>query len=98
MYFILDGGYARFMAARLPDSSQFGIMDTTTSLQQSVLLSFWYFMHGSQIGTLALVVNNQTIWQKSGRQGFPAWYQANITLFSGVDVKVCSFLNIHYIE
>jgi hypothetical protein len=55
-------------------------------------------MHGTQIGTLALVVNNQTIWQKSGRQGFPAWYQANITLFSGVDVKVCSFLNIHYIE
>jgi len=80
------------MAARLLDSSQFGIMDTTNSFRQSALFSFWYFMHGTQIGTLALVVNNQTVWQKSGRQGFPAWYQANITLSSGVGVKVYMFL------
>jgi len=86
------------MAARLPDSSQFGTMNTSILLDVSTYFTFWYFMHGTQIGTLALVVNNQTIWQKSGRQGFPAWYQANITLFSGVDVKVCIFLNIHYIE
>ena len=91
--FALDGSYARFMATRLPESSQFGIMSTNTSFQQSILFSFWYFMHGTQIGTLALIVNDRTLWQKSKRQGIPAWYQANVTLPIGVDIRVCILLN-----
>ncbi len=48
-------------------------------------------MHGTQIGTLALIVNNQPLWQKSGRQGFPAWYQANVMLPMSTDVQVRIF-------
>ncbi|CAF5016845.1 unnamed protein product, partial [Rotaria magnacalcarata] len=33
-------------------------------------------------------VNDQTLWEKTGRQGLPAWYQANITLPMGADVNV----------
>ena len=73
----------------LSESSQFGSMSTNTSLRQSTPFSFWYFMHGTQIGTLALLFNNQTVWEKSGRQGFPAWYQTNITLSSSVNARVC---------
>ncbi|CAF2975744.1 unnamed protein product, partial [Rotaria sp. Silwood2] len=76
------------MSNLLSASDQFGIMSTNTSLQQSTTFSFWYFMHGSQIGTLALIVNDQTLWEKSGRQGLPAWHQANITL------PVGAYLNI----
>jgi hypothetical protein len=88
IYFSLDGNYARFMAARLPISSQFGIMNTSILLDVSTYFTFWYFMHGTQIGTLALVVNDQIVWQKSGRQGFPAWYQANVTMPAREDLKV----------
>ncbi|CAF1054860.1 unnamed protein product [Rotaria sordida] len=88
-----SGNYARFMATLLPQSDQFGIMSTNTSLQQSTLLSFWYFMHGTQIGTLALIVNDQTLWEKSGRQGVPAWYQAKITLLVGVDLNIAFVAN-----
>ncbi|CAF3388690.1 unnamed protein product [Rotaria sp. Silwood1] len=80
-----SGSYARFMANLLLESDQFGIMSTNTSLQQSTSFSFWYYMHGSQIGTLALIVNGQTLWERSGRQGVPAWYQANVTVPTDVD-------------
>ncbi|CAF1267528.1 unnamed protein product [Rotaria magnacalcarata] len=83
-----SGNYARFMARVLTESDRFGVMNTSTSLSQPAAFSFWYFMHGSQIGTLALIVNDQTLWEKSGRQGLPAWYQANVTLPMGADVNV----------
>ncbi|CAF1054879.1 unnamed protein product [Rotaria sordida] len=67
-----SGNYARFMATLLSESDQFGVMSVNTVIQQSTAFSFWYFMHGTQIGTLALIVNNQTLWEKSGRQGVPA--------------------------
>ena len=82
------------MGRLLSESNQFGVMNTSTSLQESTSFSFWYFMHGSQIGTLALVINDQSVWQKSGRQGLPAWYQATITLPMGGDVKVYISLSI----
>jgi hypothetical protein len=88
IYFIQDGNYARFMGTRLSESIRFGVMNTSTAVQETTPFSFWYFMHGTQIGTLTVVVNDQSIWQKSGRQGFPAWYQANISLPVGADVKV----------
>jgi hypothetical protein len=66
-------------------------MYANTSLQETTPFSFWYFMHGTQIGTLALIVNNQPLWQKSGRQGFPAWYQANVMLPMSTDVQVRIF-------
>ncbi|CAF5210597.1 unnamed protein product, partial [Rotaria magnacalcarata] len=83
-----NGNYARFIARVLTESEQFGIMNISTCLENPTTFSFWYFMHGSQIGTLALIVNDQTLWEKTGRQGLPAWYQANITLPMGADVNV----------
>ncbi|CAF3983189.1 unnamed protein product [Rotaria sp. Silwood2] len=83
-----SGNYVRFMAALLSDSNKYGIMSTSACVEQSTSFSFWYFMHGSQIGTLALIVNDQVLWEKSGRQGVPAWHQANITLPAGVDVNI----------
>ncbi|CAF3876764.1 unnamed protein product, partial [Rotaria sp. Silwood1] len=50
-------------------------------------------MHGSQIGTLALIVNGQTLWERSGRQGVPAWYQANVTVPTDVDVNIAFVAN-----
>ncbi|CAF4767053.1 unnamed protein product [Rotaria sp. Silwood1] len=88
-----SGSYARFMANLLLESDQFGIMSTNTSLQQSTSFSFWYYMHGSQIGTLALIVNGQTLWERSGRQGVPAWYQANATLPTNVHVNIAFVAN-----
>jgi hypothetical protein len=76
------------MAALLPESAPFGIMNTTTSLTGYTPFSFWYFMHGTQIGTLALLANDQKLWEKSRRQGLPAWYQANVTLPAGIDLRV----------
>ena len=49
-------------------------------------------MHGTQIGTLSLLVNEQVLWQKSKRQGVPAWYLANLTLPIGSDLRVGTFL------
>ena len=63
-------------------------MNTTLSLRDPTPFSFWYFMHGTQIGTLALLVNDQKLWEKSRRQGLPAWYQANVTLPTGIDLRV----------
>ncbi|UJR10300.1 hypothetical protein I4U23_014506 [Adineta vaga] len=88
-----NGSYARFMAARLSDSSAFGVMSTNRSIEQSTSISFWYFMHGTQIGTLALLVNDNSVWQKSGRQGFPAWYQATVPLSAGANVKLAFHTN-----
>ena len=76
------------MARLLTESDRFGIMNISTCLEKPTIFSFWYFMHGSQIGTLALVVNDQTLWEKSGRQGVPAWYQANVTLPMGANINV----------
>ena len=86
------------MAARLPESNQFGMMSTNVTLRQSSLFSFWYFMHGTQIGTLALMINDEPVWQKSGRQGAPAWYLGNTTLPNGVHVKVYVFMHILHTE
>ncbi|CAF4269057.1 unnamed protein product [Rotaria sp. Silwood2] len=83
-----NGQYARLMASLLSASDPIGIMSTNTCLEQSASFSFWYFMHGSQIGTLALIVNDQTLWEKSGRQGLPAWHQADIALPVGVYLNI----------
>ena len=82
------GHYARFMANRLAPSDRFGVLATNASLHAPAVFSFWYFMHGSQIGTLSLLVDDQIVWQKSRRQGAPAWYQASVTLTSGGSVEV----------
>jgi hypothetical protein len=67
-------------------------MNTKTSLTGYTPFSFWYFMHGTQIGTLALLANDQKLWEKSGRQGLPAWYQANVTLPADINLRrrMCS--------
>ncbi|CAF0846071.1 unnamed protein product [Adineta ricciae] len=83
-----SGSYARFMGARLPDSSAFGLMSTDTEIRRVASFSFWYFMHGSQIGTLTLFVNDESVWSKSGRQGVPAWYQATVSLTPAEHVKL----------
>ncbi|CAF4094071.1 unnamed protein product, partial [Adineta steineri] len=88
-----NGTYARFMATHLAESSPFGILNTTISLDSSTILSFWYFMHGSQIGTLALLVNDVPVWEKSGRQGVPAWYHANVTIIPVNNVKIAFVAN-----
>ena len=77
------------MANRLPAGENFGLMNTSVYLQTATTFTFWYFMHGTRIGTLAFVVNNQTKWEKSGRQGVPAWYQANVTLPADADLQAC---------
>ena len=76
------------MATLLGQSDLFGVLATNASLRASTTFSFWYFMHGSQIGTLSLLVDDQIVWQKSRRQGAPAWYQANVTLPKGDGVEV----------
>ncbi|CAF1512361.1 unnamed protein product [Adineta ricciae] len=83
-----NGSYARFMGARLPDSSAFGLMSTDTEIRRAAPFSFWYFMHGSQIGTLTLFVNDEPVWSRSGRQGVPAWYQATVSLTPAEHVKL----------
>ncbi|CAM4914490.1 unnamed protein product [Rotaria socialis] len=83
-----NGNYARFIARLLTASEQFGIMNISTCLEKPTTFSFWYFMHGSQLGTLGLMVNDQTLWEKTGRQGLPAWHQANVTLPMGADINI----------
>ncbi|CAF4527475.1 unnamed protein product [Rotaria socialis] len=83
-----NGNYARFMARVLSESDRFGVMNTSTSLSQPAAFSFWYFMHGNQIGTLGLMVNDQTLWEKTSRQGLPVWHQANVTLPMGADINI----------
>lgn len=85
----LSGGkYARFVATALLDTEVSGTMNASVSLANDTSFTFWYFMHGTRIGTLALLVNNETEWEKSGRQGAPAWYQANVILPAGEDIQV----------
>jgi hypothetical protein len=76
------------MAVVMPESELVGTMNMNVSLEKATSFMFWYFMHGNRIGTLTLLVNNQTEWEKSGRQGVPAWYPANITLPAGENVQV----------
>ncbi|CAF3569917.1 unnamed protein product [Adineta steineri] len=88
-----NGNYARFMAYSLPETIPYGIMNTSIYLDNSTILSFWYFMHGSQIGTLAILVNDVPVWEKSGRQGIPAWYHATVTLLPDNNVKIAFVAN-----
>jgi hypothetical protein len=43
---------------------------------------------------LSLLVNEQVTWQKSKRQGLPAWYLANVTLPADSNIRVCTFIMI----
>ncbi|CAF0846087.1 unnamed protein product [Adineta ricciae] len=87
------GNYVRFMANLLLEGENFGLMNTSVYLETATSFTFWYFMHGTRIGTLAFVVNNQTKWEKSGRQGVPAWYQANVTLPAEEDLQIAFVAN-----
>lgn len=63
------------------DSAQ--IVSPSYSSPQGGCLSFWYNMHGSQIGTLNVNMKvgsrSTQIWRKSGDQG-QRWQQAQATI------------------
>jgi len=53
------------------------------SLLKETKFEFWYFMFGSQIGTLELVLNNSNVvWSLSGKQE-NSWLLAEVQLPAG---------------
>ena len=48
-------------------------------------LSFFYNMHGGQnyMGTLRVLINGETVFQKSGNQG-KTWHEAEVTYRKGI--------------
>lgn len=64
-------------------------MNTTVTTTTLTDFTFWYYMQGTQIGTLSLIADEQVLWEKSRRQGLPQWYSATVTLPVGNDIQVC---------
>jgi len=58
------------------------VLKQSIQLEKETKFSFWYFMHGRQVGTLALKANDNTIWSITGQQE-PEWFQASVSLPSG---------------
>ncbi|CAF1587968.1 unnamed protein product, partial [Didymodactylos carnosus] len=74
-----SGHYALFSGSATTATDPSGHMNTSFTLNESQMLSFWYYMNGNQIGTLALILNGHIMWSKTGRQS-SQWLNANITL------------------
>ena len=58
-------------------------------------LNFWYHMHGSNIGTLNVLVDGSTVWTRKGNQG-NSWKRAEITIRRTMHYKVKP-LHVQYI-
>jgi hypothetical protein len=77
-----EGFYILCEGSKLKDPSNTCKLFKEVNLAEESDLQFWYFMYGSQIGTLELIVNNNPIWSLTGQQE-NKWLLAEVTLPPG---------------
>ena len=77
-----EGYYALCDARQLRDPSDRCTLKKSVMVTQQSELSFWYFMFGSQIGTLELTVDGESVWSLTGSQE-KAWLRATVQLDQG---------------
>ena len=56
-------------------------------IEEISLLEFWYFMYGSQIGTLELLVNDEIVFSRSGKQS-NQWLKAQVDFQPGTYIVI----------
>ena len=59
------------------------IISQEINIKENTTFSFWYFMYGSQIGTLHFFKDEEVIWTRIGRQK-KEWLKAEVGLPIGI--------------
>ena len=77
-----EGYYALCDGRLLKDPAAYCVLDKHVSIASDAQISFWYFMFGTQIGTLEFLVDGQVVWSLTGRQEYK-WLEATIPLRAG---------------
>ena len=78
---VTGGGYYLYTEATGNSNSRAMLFSTCVDITAlaSPALIFSYHMLGGAMGTLNVVINNDTAWTRSGQQG-PQWYRDQIDL------------------
>ncbi|MDC3153692.1 GEVED domain-containing protein, partial [Bacteroidota bacterium] len=78
---VTGGGYYLYTEATGNSNSRAMLFSTCVDITAlaSPALTFSYHMLGGAMGTLNVVINNDTAWTRSGQQG-PQWYRDQIDL------------------
>jgi hypothetical protein len=92
--YILEGHYALCVGSQLFEPNEYCSLYQNVALDKNIKFSFWYYMWGSQIGTLEIRAGNQLLWSLSDRQK-DEWLYAELALPSGDYTVIKNFQAPH---
>ena len=80
--FFLEGYYGLCYGSKLLNETDTCEMKKRVTITSNINFQFYYFMHGRQIGTLYLALDDNIVWSLSGSQE-DEWLLAQVFISEG---------------